>query len=316
MNDVVGNTKLRELRTNVFMSNEPNAYNWINFRDAYIIGFTGAKGGGKTLTMSWLAAYLMIHGYPVWANYNINFKYRNKKGQVSEYKSKPLDFDALYALSKDIKHGVTVIDELPLFADSRRSGSLNNRLLGYILMQTRKRQMSVFYTAQNMSWTDNRFRWSTDVIVACKDAYHREHHYARGEYIDVLLWDMSGQWTGKPWSEYPYPVNSYTFYGKSCWGIYDTKDIIDAFEAMTPIKLDLENRLITNKMDRGKLTSDIDEVINGMSESGKTTTTTDEIIDALGGEVSATVIGRQLKKLGLKKKQGTTGKREYLLTSD
>lgn len=57
------------------------------------------------------------------------------------------------------------LDEVYAWLDSRFSASKTNRLLSYIMLQSRKRGMDICYTAQLGSSVDLRLRDLTDIVI-------------------------------------------------------------------------------------------------------------------------------------------------------
>lgn len=218
----------------------------------YIIGFSGYKGSGKTLTMAAICAWAMaVLDYPVWSNFDIKFKTRPNNGRVKTFESLPLDLDEIFMFSESVGHGIVAIDELPMFAESRRSSGTANRLMNYFIMQSRKRVISFFYSAQDIAWVDKRIQWSTDVLCKCKDAAKTptglQANVKYGSIINIDVYDHSGQWTGD--IDYESPTVELDMYAERFWDIYDTYQTIDPFEAMRGVDVDLERRRITDKQE-------------------------------------------------------------------
>ncbi len=201
---------------------------------SWIFGFCGPKGSGKTLSMTYFLAWLMVEGKRVFSNYPIRFNGIDRFGNIKEYASEQLSFEELYGLSENLSNCVVSIDELPLYAESRTSMKVANRVINYTLMMARHRGMSFFYTTQRFGWVDNRIQYSTDVRVECKDAaklYGQHQGCKAGQVILLDLMDWSGQWTGRPFDEYPKVFSYRLKQADKYWGTYDSYYIIDPFEA-------------------------------------------------------------------------------------
>ena len=63
---------------------------------------------------------------------------------------------------------VLVIDEAHVYLDSRTSVSRKNRIISMFLVQTRKKNVHLYYTTQSYDQIDKRLRNNTDVIVTCE----------------------------------------------------------------------------------------------------------------------------------------------------
>ena len=122
-----------------------------------IIGIEGGVGSGKTIMM---VRYLLkdsLKGNMVYANFGLkNIRY------------KPLDVLEILRLETNQKSLSNVsigIDEITVFADCRMSSSIVNRLFSYFILQTRKRNVILYYTTQDILMIDIRLRRHTDIIV-------------------------------------------------------------------------------------------------------------------------------------------------------
>lgn len=119
---------------------------------------TGNLGSGKTLIMSILGyADYKADERPVYSNYGLAFPH------------KMLNMGLIKSLFKEkhLKVADYLIDELPLFCDSRRSGSEKNILIMGWVMQTRKRKVNLIGTGQFYGMFDVRLRNVCQTRVEC-----------------------------------------------------------------------------------------------------------------------------------------------------
>jgi len=205
-----------------------------------VIAFTGPRGAGKTLTLTaWVMCYVARHGGQVWANFAMGWP--SPEGPL--WRAMPLEVEQWVSLSPDLAQGVVCIDEIQHFADSRRSNTVLNRLLGYLTMQSRKRQLSLYYTVQNMQWLDKRIQWLTDIEVACRDLaltpWGREKELERGRLIGLTVIDHSGYLSGQPGARCQLVLRGYRF-----WGAYDTYQVRDVWEAMSRVEVKADRLVI------------------------------------------------------------------------
>lgn len=134
-----------------------------------LIGIEGELGGGKTLLM----VYYLIREYEenkrkIMANIRISgIPYEN------------IDVESLLQDNIELFDVVLGIDEITLFADCRMSMSKRNLFFGYLILQSRKRNMDVYYTTQDLTMLDKRFLQHTNITVLCEKL-----HNASGETID------------------------------------------------------------------------------------------------------------------------------------
>ena len=122
-----------------------------------IIGIEGGLGSGKTLLM---VRYLLrdhAKGNRVYANFGL---------RGIDYE--PLNVPDLMQNS-DISNVSIGLDEITVFLDCRKSGSKVNRLLSYFILQTRKRNVNLYYTTQDFGMVDLRLVNHTHFQIICSD---------------------------------------------------------------------------------------------------------------------------------------------------
>lgn len=111
----------------------------------------GNLGSGKTLLMVILAYYA---DKPIVANFNIQFDDK----EVEE-------FNLNRFLQADYENCVILLDEAYTYLESRISGSELNRIMSYILFQSRKKNVELYITAQLLSSLDKRYRELSDLFI-------------------------------------------------------------------------------------------------------------------------------------------------------
>ena len=116
-----------------------------------LISILGNWGSGKTLFLVYLAKKFKreIHS-------NFELKLKN-------YKS--LTVIDLLNLPNNVE---VFLDEAYTWLESRVSSKALNRYLSYILLQSRKRTINIYITAQLFSTVDTRFRQQSSIIIFCK----------------------------------------------------------------------------------------------------------------------------------------------------
>src|SRR2546428_10932370 len=94
----------------------------------------GKMGGGKTLTMTYFLLILYIEQrMRILTNYKLKFPKR-----IDGYIPEKIDMELLLdPKNEQMKNCAIGLDEFWLWADSRNSGSKVNRLISYILLQSR-----------------------------------------------------------------------------------------------------------------------------------------------------------------------------------
>lgn len=119
-----------------------------------IIGIIGDLGQGKTLSAVYLALKMKRMGYTIISNmknFALNDDIIDDPQKIQELNSKD-------------KY-LIILDEIYVYADSRNSMSKSNRLLSYLVFQSRKRNIDIIYTAQKISSVDIRIRGLTNIFI-------------------------------------------------------------------------------------------------------------------------------------------------------
>jgi hypothetical protein len=110
----------------------------------------GGLGAGKTLLSTIFACTTQ---WPViYSNYTID-------------SAKYQQFDLNQFLEGKYDQCLVLLDEAYVYLDARVSGRLLNRVLSYVLFQSRKMSMEIVVTTQLYSSLDNRFRHLADYVV-------------------------------------------------------------------------------------------------------------------------------------------------------
>lgn len=128
-----------------------------------IIGFIGRRGSGKTLLMSIFASIAARSGDTIFANYalvipSITVQKMDKPFLQSFFTTKGEAF-------LRGKNGTICIDELPTFIDAYDFRTKKAKVFSYFVLQTRKRGVSLYYTAQQLNLVPIRVRNNTDLLI-------------------------------------------------------------------------------------------------------------------------------------------------------
>lgn len=125
-----------------------------------IIGFLGRRGSGKTLLMSIFALAMKAQGDTIFANYGLTFPHeRMDKAFLKSF------FDTKGEAYLRGKDGTICIDEMTTFLDAYDFRSKKAQVFSYFLLQTRKRGVSLYYTAQQLNLVPIRIRNNTDLLI-------------------------------------------------------------------------------------------------------------------------------------------------------
>jgi len=237
-------------------------FSW-DVNQPYVVGVSGARGSGKSLTLCYMGIRALAMGVPVWSNFPIRYKLLTRHGPKVLEANKLL-FKDLLILENRPRGGLILIDEYQDWANNLNFMSTQNKLLNAVWHQIRKDDLCFAYAAKKLRWIDSKTREETDIEIQCKDMWTDPKYRRstkRGETVLQDYIDWSGFWTGQMYDDYPivYPMRAYY---KFCWEAYDTRQRFDIFEALKGYKLDLTKEVITDKEDSFNLEQIEKKLIN------------------------------------------------------
>jgi len=157
-------------------------------------------------------------GWKVFDNYGVKFADATHDN-ILEYVSN---------FPERLQKCVLLIDEQHAVAPGKRAMSSLSLMFALFLEQIRKRNVHLFYTAQNPSRILREILWQTDVGVRCKSS-------AKGQSIQLSLYDMHGEWTDPDdeedfvpeWPPQRDPDKVLAIpQANRFWGLYDTDQIV------------------------------------------------------------------------------------------
>lgn len=214
--------------------------------ESYIMCFSGPRGSGKSMSLSYVAMLALAQGMKVWLNYPLAFTIVRKDGMMQYMKADKLNFDDIMKLSPEFRGGLIGIDEYQDWDSAYMFQSTQSRLLHAMWAQIRKNQLSMAYVSKKLWWVGLKTREETDIEINCMDAAKTGGGYSKYDKGEIIYWDtkdVSGNWTG--YMNYDRPVSyPFRFYAKPVWGSYNTSYRFDFMEAIRGVKLALTKRII------------------------------------------------------------------------
>lgn len=145
-----------------------------------LIGIQGGLGTGKTLLLTRYLLNDFKKGYTIFSNYHLNY--------IDYTLFEVTDFLENEKENKSLRDMTIGIDELTVFTDCRLSMAKRNILFSYLVLQSRKRSVDIYYTTQNFSMIDKRVISHTNIQVICESIYDNTGviipHYKKYAVID------------------------------------------------------------------------------------------------------------------------------------
>lgn len=132
----------------------------INFM---LIGIEGFLGDGKTVYMVRCLKIDYNNGRKIFANFKLH-KIKYTYFDINEFLMNT-DYDSL-------RNATIGIDEITTMMDCRLSVSKSNIAFGYLVLQSRKRNLDIYYTTQDIGLVDyKRLIKYTQIFVICNRVY-------------------------------------------------------------------------------------------------------------------------------------------------
>jgi len=165
-------------------------------------------------------------GYDIYSNVGLKFPYTTLTRETLEEYTKS---------KKQFKKAIFLIDEAYLFFDSRRSGSKLNRIFSYFMLQTSKRNVHLFVTAQFFHTLDKRFREHSHFQCHCVRMLKYKHRYImlkssvrlQNENINRLLYikQVFFKNVGLSW-DYQNATKKFYLQARKVFPLYDTTELL------------------------------------------------------------------------------------------
>lgn len=305
---------------------------------ATVIAATGLKGSGKSSTLALLTAKALAAGMPVWSNMGVKFYLVRQDGSLIFLQTLPLDWEAVLILSKELRGGALVIDELSYYASSRLSSSVRNRIINAAVNQVRKRALDFYTSVKWLRQIDVNIREELDCHISCEDyalsARGQEMHLDKGCIIKQQYRDISG-WSGQPISRVNHtsrkelgfiPIDNFDplgepiykdagqtmeFQSRFTWPLYNSYEVVDTATAFQKVRLDLEEIVISNKQQSEVIEGTISEVVDMFQSEGNIKVECDvfrETVERAGIHLEERQLGKILKNnFGITRKRFNRG---------
>lgn len=331
----MGNPKIivQSLNDLIPLKLRPILRRWHLGRDV-ITGFVGDRGEGKSLGGGKLAFRdHMMWGEPCWSNMHIKVAVEVSNAEAERYglqggtiiyESQQLDSAALLRLDDMFQGGIIYIDEPNMeFAEARRSQTNTNLFYDRAGQQLRKMQSAHIYSVINEMWVDNRMRDLTDNFIRTRDvALDPENllnKMSPGQRFEWVIYPMSRKLCGVTYSQLGHPLPGIQIDGKIIWGIIDTYQ--KQAEGKTKYGIKFDKAAVDMELSESKVVMQEKQKWGWLYD--KIQQLHDQGIPAIRDEVLweflnlkergilASEVGKQLSKMGIKKRELHGGKAMY-----
>ena len=137
------------------------------------------KGSGKTtaLTLFGYLESLTKSRSRIYSNYKLNFDFEWLSGHD------------MIELTDKLNDSAILIDELHEYADSRNSGTLQNKRVADFFLQSRHTRSNVYYTTQFKDQIDKRIRRITDIDIVCENLFMDLDHDGDDDVFKITIAD-------------------------------------------------------------------------------------------------------------------------------
>ena len=185
--------------------------------------YLGSQNSGKTLSMVYNAYKYFKVGYDIYSNFNLSFKHTKLTKQMIEEFVKG---------KQQFSKSIFLIDEIYLFMDSRTFASKRQQMLSYFILQTSKRNVNLFGTAQYFNSVEKRFRENTNFMCHCQRVLKNGNKYlaiqdnARFLVDSDKLYIKNSYMIKKSGLFETYDIKHYYLKAKPIFKLYDTTELL------------------------------------------------------------------------------------------
>lgn len=296
----------------------------LNFlENSYMICYSGIRGNCKTASLTLTAMHCMSIGMDCFSNYPIEFILVEPSDEHKRYKANIVTVSDMIDNLDKWKHAFICGDEFQDIVGNYDYSTTKSKLVNSRVARIRKSKSSMGYTAKFVNWVTTRTRDELDMEFMCRDVANTPWGYGQYQKGAKVLWtvkDYSGVWSGYIYNEKRPITHRYMAYLKPIWGAYDTDFSVDVLESMRGVKVDMEKRLITDKvkdvtLDPGLIRT---QLISIFEAKNKKTVYNSELWTRLGIDAydrkNRQVVQTVMNELGIEKTQNGY-RRDYLLVN-
>jgi hypothetical protein len=139
-----------------------------------LIGIEGNVGSGKTVYAVRCAIIDYLCDKKIIANLHL---------YEIEYERFEIDNFLSNEYNESLRNATVLLDEITVYMDCRLGSSKQNLLMGYLVLQSRKRGLSIIYTTQDLDLVDyKRLVKYTNIIVYAQPEHTQDD---KGQFIEI-----------------------------------------------------------------------------------------------------------------------------------
>lgn len=150
------------------------------------------------------------YGSPLFTNYHLRgglpFTYMECQDMIAWSKIKKAKDGTNLGPMVDLQRAAIGLDEVHTWADSRVSGRQQNRVFSYLMLQSSKDDVNIYWTSQREGQVDKRLRQQTDIWITVQ------------KYGDLHLCAVQDLTAPTP------SVSRLVIKGKTVWDFFDTRE--------------------------------------------------------------------------------------------
>ncbi len=176
-----------------------------------VVGIYGWKGAGKTTALTLFLYLELLSGFRsnLFSNYKLKFAFSWLNGHD------------MIELNTKLNDSAIGIDELHEYADSRNSGTLQNKRVSDFFLQSRHTKSNVYYTTQYKDQVDKRIRRITDIDVVCENLFKDLDQDGDDDCFRITITDRRQTEVTTP--------KEIVFYAKPIFDLFDSTERINPF---------------------------------------------------------------------------------------
>lgn len=190
--------------------------------EGMVIGFTGRRRRGKSLSMVTIGYNMLdVYRYPILTNFSCSFATGLPDAQTPGLLSGHFALEEIISFPPELHDCVIIWDEIDRIFLSKRSTTLVSEFLENGLNLLGKRNIWLFWGAQNIRRINSSLFWQTDLLYQCDSR-------DKGYTVPITMTDLHGAFA-EPGTQ-TFRILTGTWRHKKH---YNTKEMFDPLERLS-----------------------------------------------------------------------------------